>query len=182
MDAAAAAPAGHPGSLALAPGSEPGRREERSSGTAVAAVAAAAAAAAAGRAGGLRAECCSLQRTEKLTYTITQTGHVTSLPLAVFLSCFVLTGVLHPILLRLLLLWGTGLLRRVSTWGLVLLVHLTYYQKQERVQRLLLLCTVKRRSYLIRWQLQDVMQPDASHLTVQSCYANSCKRLRYKDC
>lgn len=73
MDAAAAGPAGHPGSLQPAPGWEPGRREERSSGTVAAAAAAAAAAAVVGLAGGLQAECCSLQRTEKIIYDITQT-------------------------------------------------------------------------------------------------------------
>lgn len=35
--------------------------------------------------------------------------------------------VLHTILLLLLLWWGTWLLRRVSTWSLVLLVHLTIH-------------------------------------------------------
>lgn len=73
-DAAVAGPAGHPGSLEPAPESEPGRREERSSGTAVAA--AAAAAAVVGLAVGLRAECCSLHRTEKIIYTITRTDHL----------------------------------------------------------------------------------------------------------
>lgn len=51
------------------------------------------------------------------------------------LSHFILTGVLHTILLRLLLLRGTRLLRWVPTWSLVLLVHLTCEQKQEIVQR-----------------------------------------------
>lgn len=72
MDVAVAGPAGHPESQEPAPGSEPGRREERSSGTA----AAAAAAAVVGLAGGLRAECCSLQRMEKIIYTITQTDYL----------------------------------------------------------------------------------------------------------
>lgn len=51
--------AGHPGSLELGLGLEPGRMKERSSGTAAAV--AAAAAAVVGQAEGLRAECCILQ-------------------------------------------------------------------------------------------------------------------------
>lgn len=73
-------PAGHPGSLEPAPGSEPERREERSSGTAVAAAAAAVVVVVVGLAGGLQAECCSLQRTEKIISTITQMDNLKSPP------------------------------------------------------------------------------------------------------
>lgn len=115
--------AGHPESPELVPdqGPEPGRREVRSSETA-------AAAAVVGRAEGLRAECCILQkegereRTEREETDLTSkhSGYLFSLYI---LTIFTLTRVLHTILL--LLWWGTWLLGRVSTWSLVLLVHLT---------------------------------------------------------
>lgn len=92
------------------------------------------------------------------------------------LSSFIPTGVLHPILLWLLLLWSTGLLRRVSTWSLVLLVHLTCKQKQEIVHSEILHPVTSQKDNhqstldcAIRWQLQSMMHQDASCPTVQSC-------------